>query len=196
MIFISFGTSKNPLRGLGTEHGINARLHSVQCDRHGAGSVASGRQLAYLPWHAIARMHQRSEALTSSQVDSALIAVAALGLIIGCNDKHAGGAMSLDLGDLLLTGAVRMSVQGCSDGSKTGCCFLDVRTALPIDDATDTAMRKQGLAAREAAIAWLGDRTSDGEVYAGRIPYIAGRDDDYTARNAERITPRSFCTGR
>lgn len=163
------------------QHGVKIIRHLLHSSR--AGASIDSRSIAFVPWHALARLHQRSDNLTDP--NAALAAVAVLAQLVGRSSKHCEGALHLSFDDVVLAGSIKI---GASPGDvATSQPILDIRTALAIDQVKADAL-EQGRVAVAEVMAWLADeqRPANNDA-ADRIPFLPRREDDFTIRTGVRL---------
>jgi hypothetical protein len=189
LCFASFSADTNPLAGA-DEDGISIRLHRMHCDRHGAGVMIVDEPSAYISKHALARIHERENAVNQGNFVNVVCLVGALGWLAQTSAKHINGMMCLTLDDSLVVGNLKHATQHCRDGTSHVAAFIDIRTALSVaeideDDARRQAMIEQGRIAYDVVRAWFDQPAGNDHGMADRIPFLPCDREDYTARAAD-----------
>ena len=113
-----------------------------------------------------------------------------LGHLIAESDsnKHRDGTMSLQVDDVVATGAIRFAV-GPSDrkGREPVCIFFEVRTFLPVSEMENrAAMLDQGRVAMGVLRKWVESKRDDAIVtdLVNTIPFLPKRGDDFIMQRA------------
>jgi hypothetical protein len=172
--FLSFTpTRAHPLGVDERREGVLVTLHMINVDRRGGGHMLMP-VVAYLPHHALGRMHERGMDL-SIEAATCIAYTGILGSILGPFDTHRDADLTLTIGEVVLTGVMR--AQG--DGSAKH--FWDVRTALPADAPGCGERRERGLITHEVIRKWLRDDYSSTRELAAEIPYRS-TDGDHVSR--------------
>jgi hypothetical protein len=176
---LTYEVAKHPLANQSHE-GVLVKGHMCTLQRNGILTLGSSN-IAYLGWHALARMHERSK----------IDIFAAGGVVVGCglagvlmreSDKHLNSqinyAVANENANMICTGILRHARK--EDGRYYG--FFDVLTVLPDDDPRKLSMLEQGIAVAHAVHKYVRSDDSDPNGYAVDIPVLRCRDDDYVSR--------------
>jgi hypothetical protein len=171
---------KHPLMKAGYE-GIIVR--GYHCTLQRGGCIRLGRaKLAFISWHALARIRERSK------VDL----FESLGVVAGCgfagrlmqqSKRHANtGLYYATAGTLLCAGVLRTAHNDNDDRY----CFFDVVTAFQPQDGPQAAQWKQGAALAEAVQTYVDADDADPAGYADDIAVLPPRSDDYVSRELKK----------
>ena len=178
MEVITYEVAKHPLTNAGNE-GIVVRAYHFQLTRNGHIRVGYGDQIAFVSWHALARMRERGG--VDKLIASGFIAACGLaGMLMRESDKHANTEINYaDATDMICTGVLRELPR---DGRTIG--FFDVLTVLPVDDDRPhiAAKRAQGQAIACAVSKYFHGENSDPRGWAENIAVIPFRNDDFVSR--------------
>jgi hypothetical protein len=184
---LSFGA--HPDRKV-SENGVIIHGHVLQVSRS-QPQAASGAPVAFLSEHAIRRIFERGHDLDNPADANVLFTIiGTLGFICLLSEKHRGGGLALRFDrDLLLVGGQHRYPLVRPDGREVEDCFLDIRTALAVDEIKSPeqlAQLAQGEAAAKVVAAWLAEPLADEGNLADRIPALPRRENYPTRiRNAE-----------
>lgn len=182
MEVITYEIAKHPLTGTGYE-GIVVRAYHLLLTRNGHIRIGYGDQVAFVSWHALARMRERGG--VDKLIASGFIAACGLaGLLMRESDKHANTEMNYaDDSDMICTGVLREIPQ---DGRIVG--FFDVLTVLPVDDDRPAivAKRKQGRAIAIAVNKYFHGENSDPRGYGDDIEVIPFHGTDHVSRELQQ----------
>jgi len=182
MEVLTYVVSQHPLTHAGYE-GVAVQAYRLLLQRNGRITLSRGGTIAFLSWHALARMSERS-----SKIDI----FDASGLVAGCgwaawimiaSEKHHHTEINFAVGDIICTGVLRLNAT-----DRNG--FYDVLTALPLDDeyeARQPARVRQGNAIFQATLAYVNADNADPRGYADQIAVIPFRDTDYVSRELARM---------
>ena len=190
MSFATINFGAHPLLGV-SEDGVSIMKHTTACRRDGSGWTSANRSLGYISRHAVQRLHERGGDLTIERATKMFTCIGMLGHLFWESEsiKHIEGTMSIQIEDLLATGALRHAV-GMEGHSRNSCVFFEVRTFLPVSELENRpAMVEQGRTAMEALYRWAdGDRDpSKISALIDRIPVLPGRDDDFILQAATKV---------
>ena len=184
LMFATLSYGAHPDRAV-DERGVIVHGHVIEVARTRT-RAASGAPIAFLSEHAILRMFERGQDLDDpADANVAFAVIGALGFICNLSDKHRNGGMALRIDrDLLLVGGQHRCINIKADGKAIEDVFLDIRTALSVDEIyseEQQAMLAQGEAAATAVAAWLVDPLIDDAALAESIPALPRRE-NYPAR--------------
>jgi hypothetical protein len=167
--------AKHPLINKGYD-GIFVRAYFFLLRRNGGGMAGPRARLAFISWHALARMQERSSAdIFTARGVAAMCGI--VGYLMQGSDKHIHSEINYAIGDMVCTGRLRFA--NLDEGHQFR--FFDVLTVLPLDEVS-SAKRDQGIAITRMVHAYI---TSDDLNPCGRADAIAVlpcRDDDFVSR--------------
>jgi hypothetical protein len=172
---LTYEVAQHPLTNDGYE-GIIVRSYNCFLKRNGVIAVSKeGTRLAFLSWHALARLYERSDVdiFTANGV-VAMCGIA--GLLLREATQHKNGGINLATGDVLCTGVLR-----CEEGKR----FFDVVTALPPNEL-HKAMWEQGNAVTNAVVDYIKGDNADPRGWGNNIPVLPFRNFDYVSRTLEK----------
>jgi len=188
--FASVNFGRHPLAGV-EEDGVSIMKHTIVCRRDGTGWTSANHSLGYISRHAIQRLHERSGKLTFDAATKMFTCIGMLGHLIAESDstKHIDGTMSLQIEDMLATGAIRFAVSA-SDKNRASCIFFEVRTFLPVEEMVDgrAIMGEQGRTAYRALERWIKSDRDQSTItgLVDEIPSLPGRSDDFVLQRATK----------
>ena len=165
------------------EDGLNMLLHRIRCDRRGV-ELVSNLHIAFVPRHAIGRLHERSNELSGWGFGAAFMLVGVLGFITRNSEAHIESALHLLCQDVLLVGTSRPALKRASNGENYDNTLFEVRTALPADEVKSRDALEQGRLAASAAITWLKERPHDPGPLLATIPAMVWHGGDFTSKVA------------
>jgi hypothetical protein len=178
---MTFEVGRHPLVDA-REEGVIVWLYRCRLRRRGQIEIST-HKLAFISWHALARMHERS----------AVDIFGGGGLVAGCgiaghlmrrSSKHANTQLNLTIGDITAAGVLRISTRA----EQQFACF-DVLTVLAIDEAqaSKQPQRIQGIAILHAALEYFRSGDPDPRRYTDKIPVLPCRDDDFVSRTLKQV---------
>jgi hypothetical protein len=173
--FLTWEAAKHPLLNEGYD-GIIVRAYFCMLQRNGSGIAGPRARLAFISWHALARMHERS----SVDIFTAKGVVAACGVVgylLQESAKHANTEINFATDDMLCTGRLRFA--SSDEGHQYR--FFDVSTVLPLDEVP-VAKRDQGVAIAWAVHDYIISDDPDPRGRADAIAVLPCRDDDFVSR--------------
>jgi hypothetical protein len=177
---LTWEVAKHPLLNQGYD-GILVKAYFCMLQRNGDGVAGPRARLAYISWHALARMYQRS----SVDVFTAKGVVAACGIagyLLRESAKHANTEINYAIENLICTGRLRFAED---EGQQYA--FYDVATVLPLDEVA-MAKREQGVAIAWAVHKYIKSNNPDPRGCADKIPVLPCRDDDFVSRALKEKT--------
>lgn len=178
MEVLTYEVAKHPLTNTGNE-GIVVRAYHCQLTRNGRIRIGYGDQIAFISWHALARMHERGG--VDKLIASGFIAACGLaGMLMRESDKHANTEMNYaNNTDMICTGVLREIPQ--PGGHRIG--FFDVLTVLVDDDRPMVAAKRaQGIAIARAVIKYFNGENADPRGYGDDIAVMPFHSTDYVSR--------------
>lgn len=179
MEIITYEVAKHPLTNTGND-GIVVRSYHCQLTRQGRILIGYGDQIAFVSWHALARMRERGG--VDKLIASGFVAACGLaGKLMRESAKHANTEMNYaDDTDMICTGVLREIAH--PDGHLIG--FFDVLTVLPVDDDRPMIVAKhaQGRAIALAVRKYFDGETSDPRGYGDDIAVMPFHGFDYVSR--------------
>jgi hypothetical protein len=171
---LTWEVAKHPLINKGYD-GIFVRAWFCMLQRNGGGVAGPRARLAFLSWHALARMQQRSTVDIFS-AGGVVTACGIAGYLMQESTKHAHSEINYAVGDMVCTGRLR-----CAADEKSQYRFFDVATVLPLDEVS-IAKRDQGIAINRMVYAHIASENADPRGCADKIAVLPCRDDDYVSR--------------
>jgi hypothetical protein len=172
--------AKHPLLNEGYD-GVFVRAWFCHLQRNGGGVAGPRARLAFISWHALARMQERSTAdiFTARGV---VVACGIVGYLMQESIKHAHSEINLAVRDMLCTGRLRFAAD-----EKSHYRFFDVLTVLPLDEVSN-AKRDQGIAIARMVHAYMASDDADPRGRADAIAVLLCRDDDFVSRTLKACT--------
>jgi hypothetical protein len=178
---LTWEVSKHPLTNAGYE-GVIVRSYDFLLQRTGRILVGQGSKLAFLSWHALARMYERSEA---DIFDHIVAGCGMAGLLMRESDKHANTGINYATNENLLCAGV-LRVASNDDGTSYG--FFDVLTAFqPNEEGPQAEQWKQGCAVAWAVNKYAKADDSDPSGYADKIPVLPFDRHDHVSRTLTKM---------
>lgn len=180
---LTYEVAKHPLIKGGYD-GIVIQSYICRLQRNGRIMVGSLGKLAFVSWHALARMRERSS--VDLFVANGIVAMCGMtGYLMRESDKHANTEINLavNLEDdltIVCTGVLRHAEE--NDKHYT---FFDVLTVLPFDEVTD-AKRKQSVAIGWAAHEYITSDNADPTGYGDKIAVLPFHENDFVSRELKR----------
>jgi hypothetical protein len=172
---LTWEISKHPLTKSGYE-GVVVRSHMAVLQRSGTIWISNGSRLAFLSWHAIARMKKRSE-IDVFSAGGIVAGCGFAGLLMRESDAHNNSGINYCVGDFICTGNLRVALQ--DNGHHYG--FFDVLTVLPPD--TEPRKFDQGVRIARAVKQYFNSDDSDPSGYADSIPVLPAFTEDFVSRS-------------
>jgi hypothetical protein len=169
---LTYDVAQHPLLAGGRE-GVLVRAYFCRLQRIGKISLASSR-LAFLSWHALARMAERSK--TDIFEGGAIVAGCGFaGMIMRESEKHRNTSISLATEEMTAVGVLRTAPGKYA--------FFDVLTVLPHDADKPYQMRQraQGIEVAGAVYEYATDNDADPTGRAEHITVIPFDDSDYVS---------------
>jgi hypothetical protein len=180
---LTYERSKHPITETGYD-GVAVVLYRMRLQRAGRISAGLGGKLAFLSWHALARMRERSK-IDIFDANGVVAGCGMAGLLMRESDKHQNTEINFAVEGLICTGVMRHAPTG--DGYFFG--FYDVLTALTLDDEfkrREPEMVRQGIAIGHAAARYMHADNADPTGYADKIATLPFHDTDYVSRELEK----------
>jgi hypothetical protein len=167
---LTWEVDKHPLTKEGRE-GVLVRAYFARVQRNGHCTAGSSR-LAFISWHALARMAERS----TTDIFEAGAVVAGCGfagMIMRESEKHLGTSISYATSEMTAVGVLRSVPDRHA--------FFDVLTALPADadKPYQLKQRKQAEQISTVVYRYATEGDADPSGRAGDIPVIPFDDHDY-----------------
>src|SRR5262245_29892566 len=176
---LTYEVSKHPLIKTGYE-GILVLEYHFRLQRNGRITAGLGGKLAFLSWHALARLRERST-IDIFDASGVVAGCGWAGLIMRESDRHLNTELNFCIQDICCTGPLRSA--STDHGTHYG--FYDVLTVLPLDDDFYARNREkvlQGIAIAKATLDYYRADDSDITGYAEKIAVLPFRGDDYVSR--------------
>jgi hypothetical protein len=176
---LTWEVAKHPLLNKGYD-GIFVRAWFCLLHRDGGGVAGHRARLAFISWHALARMQERSsvDIFTAGGV---VAACGVVGYIMQESPKHAHSELNYAIENMVCTGRLRFATDEDSQFR-----FFDVSTVLPLDEVP-TSKRKQGIAITQMVHAYVTGSDADPRGCADKIAVLPCRDDDYVSRTLRAL---------
>jgi len=171
---LTWEVAKHPLLNAGYD-GIFVRAWFCLLQRNGGGVAGPRARLAFISWHALARMQQRSTVDIFAAGD-VVAACGVVGYVMQESPKHAHSEINYAIENMICTGRLR-----CATDERDQYRFFDVATVLPLDEVS-IAKRNQGLAISQMVHAYLISKDADPRGCADKIAVLPCREDDYVSR--------------
>jgi hypothetical protein len=170
--FMVWQVAPHPLTKTGND-GVLLECFTL-VSRRSARIEGRGGPTAYVPWHALGRMRERSPNtdLLAARGVAGICGLA--GLLLRESTKHDGTEINIAAEDegLLITGVMRVSERYA---------YYDAHTCLPMPEHCTPAVA-QGRAILKAVAKYVKSDDADPRGYADDIPVIPHRGDDYITR--------------
>jgi len=176
---LTWEVAKHPLTNVGFE-GILVRGYICMLRRNGHIMMNRSR-LAFISWHALARMRERSKIdLFSSRGVVAYCGIT--GLLMRRSDKHANTGVHLAVENLLCAGVLR-----CASDEVGRYAFFDVLTALQqSEEGPQVRQWQQGCEISYIVHKYLTGDDADPTGYADKVSVLLPRSDDYVSRELRK----------
>jgi hypothetical protein len=175
---LTWEISKHPLTRSGYE-GVVVRSHMVVLQRNGRIYISNGSGLAFLSWHALARMKERSD-IDIFSASGIVAGCGFAGLLMRESDPHCNTGLNYCVGNMVCTGNLRVAPQ--EDGSHYG--FFDVLTVLPPDNEPRKA--DQGVRIALAVKKYFDSDDADPCGYGDAIPVLPAFEGDFVSRTLRK----------
>jgi hypothetical protein len=164
-------SSPHPLTGTGQD-GVAVRGYYCQLHRGGGVHVAKrGTNFAFLSWHAIGRLHERSHGADIFQATNVIAFCGFAGLLLRDSIKHIGTGVYLAAEDLICIGTMRERERDK---------FYDVLTIME-RDAIEPRQRAQADAVTKACTKYIASDDADTDGYADSISILPFAEKDYVS---------------
>ena len=184
MEVMTYEVGKHPITNTGLD-GIVVRSYHLHLSRKGSIMIGYGDQVAFMSWHALARLRERGG--VDPFIACGFVAACGLaGMIMRKSEKHINTEINYaDDSDMIVTGVLRQRPDG--HGRLFG--FYDVLTVLPLDDDRPAivAKHKQGQAIGRAVWKYFNSVDADPRGYGKDIPVIPFRNTDYVSRELQEM---------
>ena len=179
---LTWEVAKHPLLNAGYD-GILV-LCSLQ--RDGGGVAGPRTRLAFISWHALARMRRQSAVdIFTAKGMAAMCGIA--GYLLQESDRHVLSEINYAADDMVCTGQLRFV-------NANERHFFDVTTVLPLDEVSN-AKRDQGTAIARMVHAYITSGDADPHGYVDAIAVLPCREDDYVSRTLKQNTELQESTG-
>jgi hypothetical protein len=172
---LTWEVEKHPLTGHGNE-GIIVNVYVCHLQRNGRITVGAGTALAFISWHALARMRERSNEIDIFEAGGVVAGCGLAGVLMRESVKHVGTEINYTTPSMICTGVLRLAEH---KGKVFG--FYDVLTTLPIDDLR-TQKRSQGVQIAHAVWKYIKADDADPRGYGDDIAVLPCRNTDYVSR--------------
>jgi hypothetical protein len=139
----------------------------------------SGDNLAFLNWHALARLGERCK-IDILDAGGIVSVCGVVGLLMRESAKHCGSELNLAFTDMLLTGTLRYVA---SDTSGRWHAFFDCLTTLEHNDSPRRKLQlRQGAALAHMALKYIKGDNADPVGWADKISVLPFHESDYVSR--------------
>lgn len=182
---LTYEVAKHPLTNAGYD-GIAVRVYHCALQRKGRIMIGYGDQVAFVSWHALARMHERSAA-DIFLANGIVVLCGMAGILMRESHKHANTEINYPDDSMICTGVLRCVQQ--EDGRQYG--FFDVLTVLPIYESKYARKKVQGIAIAKAVTAYITADDADPKGYADKIAVLPFHDTDFVSRTISQPTGAS-----
>jgi hypothetical protein len=173
---LTYAVAKHPLTGTGQD-GVVVRGYYAQLHRGGGVHVSKkGLNLAYLSWHAIGRLRERSNGADIFQATNVIACCGFAGMLLRDSLKHLGTSVHLAAPDLICVGTMREHEHQR---------FYDVLTIME-RDTIEPVQRAQGDALARACFDYVTSDCADTEGYADSIPVLPFAEKDYVSQQLKQ----------
>lgn len=177
---LTYEVEQHQLTNIGNK-GIAVRSHFIVLQRNGRISCGTNSLIAFVSWHALGRMYERTKVdLFGANGVVAYCGIA--GLLLRESEKHLNTGINVTLEGMVCTGVLRV---GNPDPDGQRYQFFDVVTVLP-SDLYDKQKLAQGRVITEAVTKYITGDDADPDVFAEKIPILPFRDDDFVSRELKR----------
>ena len=175
---LTFEVAKHPLMDFGRDGVV---VHSFVCDLQRTGRLlvsGRGRSLAFLSWHALGRMKERSE--VDIFLGRGAVAMCGLvGALMRASSRHFNTTINLAISDDAFCNGV---LRCMADYTTLG--FFDVFTVLPRGD--DERWRQAEAMFSAVHDYYTKSKDGDPRGYWDEIAVLPAREDDYVSRELAR----------
>jgi hypothetical protein len=159
--------------------GVAVRSYVYMLRRNGSNGFGRST-VAFLSWHALARMHERSK--FDIFIGGGMVAMCGtVGYLARESEKHFGTAINVAVGDIICTGVLREETT--DDGKQHR--FFDVLTTLQLD-MVSPATRAQGSMLGHLAHDYVKRDDGNPTGLFDRIPVLPFNQNDYVTRSIPR----------
>jgi hypothetical protein len=180
---MTYEVAKHPITDEGNA-GVLVQNYFFHLQRRGQVTCAY-RTVAFLSWHALGRMRERSEIDMMFAATGAVPICGIAGLVMTESSKHVNTEINLAYGDMLCTGVLRSVPNRTVNGQQHHFLFYDVLTVLPFDEALPHR-RAQGDSVLEIVRNYVKSSDPNTHGLADAIPVLRFRPTDFISR---RISP-------
>ena len=178
---LTWEVDKHPLTNAGYE-GIVVKSYVCVLRRKGHVMVGYGEKLAFLSWHALGRLKERSRDVDIFEANGIVAGCGMAGMLMRKSSEHIDSNINFAVGDTLCTGVLRSATD--DRGLQQG--FFDVLTVLPYDEMLPIKTREQGVAISSAVHAYVTSDNADPNGYADKIAVLPMLYSDYVTRELKR----------
>jgi hypothetical protein len=177
---MTFEVAKHPITEEGNA-GVLVQNYFFHLRRRGQVTCAY-RAVAFVSWHALGRMRERSEIDMMFAATGAVPICGIAGLVMTNSSKHVNTEINLAYGDMLCTGVLRSVPNRQVNGYEHHFLFYDVLTVLPFDEALPHR-RAQGDSVLAIVRNYIKSSDPITHGLADAIPVLPFRPTDYVSRN-------------
>jgi hypothetical protein len=173
---LTYEVLPHPLTHEGNK-GIVVKSYTCMTQRTGRIAIGRGDNVAFVSWHALGRMKERSKGLDIFAANGVAGMCGIAGLLMRESDKHINNEINYAVEDMLCTGVLRCA----ENDNNTWRGFYDVLTALPIDEALPKKLN-QGCAIAWAVHKYVNSKSADPDGYGDKIAVLPFHERDYVSR--------------
>jgi hypothetical protein len=173
---LTYEVLPHPLTGEGNK-GIVVKAYTCFSQRTGRIAIGKGDNVAFVSWHALGRMKERSNTVDIFAANGIAALCGIAGVLMRESKKHINTEINFAVEDMLCTGVLRYA----DDDDNTWLGFYDVITALPIDEAAPKKI-DQGCAIAWAVHNYVNSKDADPTGYGDKIAVLPFHERDYISR--------------
>ena len=174
MEVLTYERSTHPLVEEKGKDGIAVTRYLASVRRSGKIRIAFGTPSAFVSWHALARMAERSP-VDIFEASGIVAGCGIAGILMRKSEKHQGSSISLTTEHMICVGTLRYAE---NEEARYG--FFNVLTALPYD-VPDWHLqeRAQGCEVAEAIRQYVRSDDANPRGYSDKVPVLPFRKSDY-----------------
>ena len=176
---MTWEVAKHPLLKDGQE-GILIKSYFCLLRRNGYAGLGCRAILAFISWHALARLHERA-AVDILDAKGLVAGCGLVGLLMRHSPDHRGSELNYAVANILCTGVMRTKRD---EEHKQSYAFFDVATTLPFDDVSP-AKQEQGIKLGWAVHEYLQSTTADPWGYAEKVSVLPFHSRDFVSKTLE-----------
>ena len=178
---LTWEVDKHPLLNGGQEkEGLLVKSYFCLLRRNGYACFGCRAVLAYISWHALARLHERG-AVDILDAKGLVAGCGLVGLLMRDSPDHVDSELNYAVANILCTGVMRTKR---NEEDKRKYAFFDVQTVLPLDDVSP-AKREQGIKLGWTVNEYLEATTADPWSYAESVAVLPFHSRDFVSKTLE-----------